>query len=235
MDKILRILRQKDRNSGAYWEEHAFETESETATVATALASVSECSRLSAENDEPYRPLIWQNSCLQKKCGACAMVVNGMPCLACDTFIKDCRNEKVTIEPLKKFPVIADLTVDRSIMMDNLKRLEAWLEEGADIKDTDTVFEASACLQCGLCLEICPNFYTGGEFAGMAAMTSQARLLSEESASQHARTSKHYIKSVYNGCGKSLACRDICPAGIDIDKLLVRSNAAAVWKRWKRS
>lgn len=235
MKKILRILRQKDRNSTAYREEYIFETESETATVASALSSVSESSRISAENDEPYRPLIWQSSCLQKKCGACAMVVNGRPCLACDTFLKDCRNETVNIEPLKKFPVVTDLTVDRSVMMENLKKLEVWLEDEADIKDRDVVFEASRCLQCGLCLEICPNFYAGGEFAGMAAMTSQARLLSEESASQHARTSKHYIKSVYNGCGKSLACRDICPAGIDIDKLLVRSNAAAVWKRWKRS
>ena len=40
-----------------------------------------------------------------------------------------------------------------------------------------------------------------------------------------------YNEHIYKGCGKSLACKDICPAGIDMDKLLSKSNAVAVWKR----
>ena len=35
----------------------------------------------------------------------------------------------------------------------------------------------------------------------------------------------------FEGCGKSLACQDICPAGIPVEELMSRSNAAAVWKR----
>ncbi|MDR2795780.1 MAG: fumarate reductase iron-sulfur subunit, partial [Spirochaetaceae bacterium] len=27
----------------------------------------------------------WECSCLQKKCGACAMLINNTPALACDT------------------------------------------------------------------------------------------------------------------------------------------------------
>ena len=42
---------------------------------------------------------------------------------------------------------------------------------------------------------------------------------------------QQYRASYYEGCGKSLACQDICPAGIPVEELLVRSNAAAIWKR----
>ena len=42
---------------------------------------------------------------------------------------------------------------------------------------------------------------------------------------------KEYNEHIYKGCGKSLACKDICPAGIDMDKMLSKSNAVAVWKR----
>ena len=39
-----------------------------------------------------------------------------------------------------------------------------------------------------------------------------------------------YKKHIYEGCGKSLACRNICPANIDMDRLLVNSNAITLWK-----
>ena len=40
-----------------------------------------------------------------------------------------------------------------------------------------------------------------------------------------------YRQLYFEGCGKSLACQDICPAGIPVEELMSRSNAAAVWKR----
>ena len=45
---------------------------------------------------------------------------------------------------------------------------------------------------------------------------------------------KLYNKYIFEGCGKSLACRNICPAGLDIDRLLARSNAVSLWKRLVR-
>ena len=38
-----------------------------------------------------------------------------------------------------------------------------------------------------------------------------------------------YKKKYFEGCGKSLSCHDICPIGLPVEELLVRSNAAAVW------
>lgn len=240
MKKILHILRRKSAEDKPYWEAFCFETEDAGATVATALSSLQGTDRIrfaageegGSASREPFRPVMWENSCLQKKCGACAMVINGVPALACDTRLSAIPTEIIRLEPLRKFPVIEDLLVDRSVMMRNLKELSVWLEQDAQTGSQDMAFEASRCLQCGLCLEICPNFAPEGSFAGMAAMAPLSRLIARLPKEQRKKTGRAYRKGVYSGCGKSLACRDVCPAGIQIDELLVRSNAAAVWGRW---
>lgn len=218
MKKILHILRRENAEAKPYWEDFPYETADEGATVATALAST---------------PVVWEHSCLQRRCGGCAMVINQIPALACNTRLSEIPSEVIQLEPLRKFPVIEDLLVDRSVMMQNLRQLSVWMEEEAQTGSEEMAFEAARCLQCGLCLEVCPNFAAGEAFAGMAAMAPMSRLIARLSEGERKRIAKEYQKGVYNGCGKSLACRDICPAKLPIDELLVRSNAACVWKRWK--
>ena len=52
-------------------------------------------------------------NCKAGKCGSCGMEINGRPALACmtrmNTFAPD---EDITVQPLKAFPVIKDLTCD---------------------------------------------------------------------------------------------------------------------------
>lgn len=56
------------------------------------------------------------------------------------------------------------------------------------------------------------------------------RILNEEQESTHLNEiSAEYKKKYFEGCGKSLSCHDICPIGLPVEELLVRSNAAAVW------
>ena len=219
------ILRRESAEAEPYWRSFSYEPQDANETVATALT------RLTETLEQPIR---WECSCLQKKCGACAMVINGVPTLACDAFLRD--YQKIHLEPLKKFPVVADLVVDRSAMRESLKTLRLWLEGEARVSEkvNDIAYEASRCLQCGCCLEVCPNFMTDGTFAGMAGGAPMARLLTELPESQKQEASRLYREHVFEGCGKSLACRNVCPAGLDVDALLVNSNAAAVWKRFLR-
>ena len=42
---------------------------------------------------------------------------------------------------------------------------------------------------------------------------------------------KQYEKRFFEGCGKSLACQNICPAGIRTGDLLAQSTAVALWRR----
>ena len=69
--------------------------------------------------------------------------------------------------------------VNRQIVFDNLKRMQLWSESEifADDRNNSVMYEASRCLQCGCCLEVCPNFALGGSFFGMSAMVPSSRLL----------------------------------------------------------
>jgi succinate dehydrogenase / fumarate reductase iron-sulfur subunit len=123
-------------------------------------------------------------------------------------------------------PVVMDLIVDRSIMREDLKKMRVWMESEAVVhgeKKAERMYDASRCLQCGCCLEVCPNFCAGDQFFGAAAAVPTARIL-------QAGGKTGYEDHFYKGCGKSLACRDICPAKIDMDKTLSLANALAVWR-----
>ena len=149
--------------------------------------------------------IAYKKSCLQKKCGACAMLINGKPALACSTLLKDL-GEKVSLSPLKKFPVIEDLVVDRSIMKENLKTMEVYFEDKAliDNKRNEKSFEAMRCLQCGICLEVCPGFMADNGFTGMAGAMPLSALINRMAKKDLKKASEYYRKYVYEGCGKSI-------------------------------
>ncbi|HAN43727.1 MAG TPA: succinate dehydrogenase [Sphaerochaeta sp.] len=226
MKYTLKVLRKAPGEEKQYWQDFEYESESENDTVASALLKIGEVK--------------WECSCLQKKCGACAMVIDNIPRLACDTKLSDCKSETITVQPLRKFPVISDLVVDRSILYRNLETMKTWLSQDADFGDAnpdkyrELAYQGSECIQCGCCLEVCPNFYPGGSFFGMASVPLTMRLLSETDRKLYMDNAKLYRKHIYSGCGKALACKDICPRKIDTEKLLVNLNALAVWKRKKK-
>mgnify|MGYP002756640904 CR=1 FL=1 len=110
--------------------------------------------------------------------------------------------------------------MDRSILYNNLKDIKNYLDNEISLtdKNTDTAYEASRCLMCGCCLEVCPNFYVGGDFYGAASFVPATRLITGSEKGENKGLKKEYNEH-------------ICPAGIDMDKMLSKSNAVAVWKR----
>ena len=236
MTYILTILRKERGSPDSVWQSFAYDSHSENDTVASALSGLNRQETLTDINGLPSSRIEWECSCLQKKCGACAMVIGNRPQLACDARLAAFKSGEIKIEPLRKFPVVRDLVVDRSILYENLKTLRLWLKQNADLPDRDRplAYEASECIQCGCCLEVCPNFYVGGKFFGMSTVPITTRLLSEMTPDEYRDLAKLYTKHTFEGCGKSLACRDICPKKIDTEKLLVNANALAIWKRERR-
>ena len=227
----LQILRRANAGDPPRLQRILYEFTDAQTTAAFALHDINENGCTDTEG-ATVSTIRWMCSCMQKKCGACAMVVNGRPALACDSRLSRC-GKVIRLSPLKKFPVVRDLIVDRSVMFENLKTIKLYFEDNADFgeKTAGIAYEASRCLQCGCCLEVCPNFIAGGTFTGMASAVPVTRLFAELPAEKIKELSKLYNKHIFEGCGKSLACRNICPAKIDIEKMLVNSNAAAVWKR----
>lgn len=231
----FKILRQKQGEKSPYTDYISFDCEDlSKETVATALEKINAGVFGSHEDGSEILPIRWECSCMQKKCGACAMVIDGRPGLACDFYLSKHKGKgPVTIEPLKKFPVIEDLYVDRSIMRKNLLIMKSWMEEGRKNQNREAYelsYEGSKCLQCGCCLEVCPNFCPGDTFFGMAASIPVTRLISSMDESEAAALKKAYKEHIFNGCGKSLACRDVCPAGIDVEHTLSSMNRSAVWR-----
>jgi succinate dehydrogenase / fumarate reductase iron-sulfur subunit len=232
----LRIKRQKSQSEASYWQDIEFHCEEgSNETIATALTKINQRTGTVDTSGSPVGEIFWECSCLQKKCGACAMVINGRPGLACDTFLKNYKVKRpIVIEPLRKFPVIRDLIVDRSIMRENLKTVHAWMEgKAAPVgeKQNDRMYDASRCLQCGCCLEVCPNFCGEDAFFGAAAAVPVSRLIQAMGKRERETLKKSYQEHLYSGCGKSLACIDICPAKIDIGRTLSSTNALAIWKK----
>ena len=230
----MRIKRQNSFEAEAFYQTILCDCDAET-NIATLLREINAEEILDIDGI-PVGEIAWECSCLQKKCGACAMRINGVPRLACDTKIGDLKSKTVTLEPLKKFPVVRDLIVDRSVLRENLIALHNWLESEAtkSRKTVDLAYDASRCIQCGCCLEVCPNFTAGESFFGAAAFVPASRILSQLPNGKKNDLVQEYGKHIYNGCGKSLSCHDICPVGIDVEHKLSNSNAVAVWKRFLR-
>lgn len=205
-------------------------------TVARALELLNERTCLTDETGGAAAPVAWDCACLEKKCGACAMVIGGKPRLACAVRLADAADAsgRVTLEPLKKFPCIRDLQTDRGRLTDTLTEMELWLEQAAETRREtwQLHYRAASCLLCGLCLEVCPQFGGTGAFAGAASALAAFDVYDHTPPGPHRDgVGRQYRRRFYDGCAKSLACQEVCPAKIPIERLLVKTTAAAVWKR----
>jgi succinate dehydrogenase / fumarate reductase iron-sulfur subunit len=167
----------------------------------------------------------WECSCLQSVCGGCAMVINGVPALACNTFVDEVAKDDLVLEPLSKFPVVADLMVDRSIIYENLNRAKAYLESDivSSAKSHDHQYSVAKCLKCGLCLEVCPNYHPGGSFFG-AVFANESYLITSQSAEKPTALVKEYNTHFGAGCSKALSCQTVCPAGIETITSIMKMN-----------
>ena len=229
--KILRGVGTEE----SFWQ--TFETNlPPTATVASVLEELNDRSPLLDSEGKAAEPIVWQCACLEKKCGACAMVIGGKPRLACTCKLQEAeKNGTVTLEPLSKFPRVADLQVDRSRMFALLEEMQLWLENDAELTEEarrSLHYKASSCLMCGLCMEVCPNCAPSNSFGGAMAALATYRAIDQEEKGAHRKAMKRaYQKHFFNDCAKSLSCQDVCPMKIPVEDLLVKTNAAAIWRR----
>ncbi len=208
------IKRQLDEESKPYYDTFIYDKE-EKVTVAAVLDYLNYNDDLVDIDGNEARRIMWECSCMQKMCGACAMVINNEPALACSTFVDPKETKELLIEPLTKFPVICDLLVDRSYIMEFLEEAEVYLGEldEANMDEHKVQYNVAKCLKCGLCLEVCPNFSIGGDFGG-AVLANEIYLYHTVTKDRKKELKKSYKKHFEKGCSKSLACRDICPMKI---------------------
>ena len=155
------------------------------------------------------------------------MVINGKVRQACSALI-DHLTQPITLQPMKKFPLLRDLTVDRQKMFDALKRVKAWVpidgtyDLGPGPKQSPEVSELryvlSTCMTCGCCLEVCPQVAPGTAFVGAAAI-SQVRLFNSHPTGQvlkRERLSALMGDGGIQECGYAQNCVEVCPKDIPL-------------------
>ena len=92
--------------------------------------------------------------------------------------------QPIRLEPMRTFPVVRDLQVDRSRMFDALKKVKAWipidgtydLGPGPRMPENKRqwAYELSKCMTCGVCLEACPNVNDNSNFIGPATIITSS-------------------------------------------------------------
>ncbi len=190
-------------------------------------------------------PINWEMNCLEEVCGACSMVVNGRPRQAC-TALVDQYEQPIRLEPMKTFPVVRDLVVDRQQMFDSLQRVKAWvpidgtydLGEGPRMPERKRqwAYELSKCMTCGVCLEACPNVNDKTDFMGPAIM-SQVRLFNTHptGAMHKDERLEEIMKDGGLGeCGNSQNCVEACPKGIPLTTSIASLNRATTVHMFKK-
>lgn len=226
----VKILRQVAPFSESYWETFSADVSADT-SIAALIDYLNYNDDIVDENGKPTTRIGWECSCLQGICGSCAMVINGVPSLACETFvrdvIKDTENGTITIKPLQKFPVIHDLVIDRSVIFENLKKTSMFIGEYNPSDNKNKEFEhqytASKCLKCGLCLEVCPNYTNGENFFG-ALFANDCYIVASRNTEKRREIKKQYGEHFASGCSKSLSCMDVCPMNIPTIASMAKVN-----------
>ena len=221
---IVKIKRQATPESEAYWQSFSYDGPKHI-TVSAVLDALNYTDDLFDIDGNPTSRIRWECSCMQAMCGGCAMIINGVPALACSTFADEVKGDKLVIEPLSKFPVIADLIVDRSIIYENLISAKAYLENFAQSDDSqhEQQYSVAKCLKCGLCLEVCPNYHSGGDFFG-AVLANDSYLIASQSNDKKPHIVKEYKNHFGAGCSKTLSCQSVCPMKIETITSIMRMN-----------
>ena len=220
----VRILRQQMPASEPYWETFEYDGPAEN-SVAGVLDYINYNDDVVSIEGKRSTRIGWECSCLQGVCGACAMVIDGRPALACETLVRDLKGEEIEIRPLRKFPVIHDLIVDRSSIQENLTKTNVFIGEYQPSEDGDHghQYTAAKCLKCGLCLEVCPNYVNGRTFFG-ATFANDCYLVAARNRTKAKEISRAYGEHFGSTCSKSLSCMDVCPVKIQTIASIARLN-----------
>ena len=187
----------------------------------------------------PYKPLmrimdvldhIYENQavdfgyrwlCGSKKCGTCAMTVNGTPKVVC----WEPAEMEMTIEPLNNLPLIRDLVTSRDDYDAFLARLIPTLQREKEYTtfpepltsvDMAPTAHLRECIQCLCCHSVCPVLQqpdTG--FAGPALLVALADLAQDPRDDMDRARLAGKEAQVFK-CVSCYECERVCPVDIPI-------------------
>jgi succinate dehydrogenase / fumarate reductase, iron-sulfur subunit len=198
------------------------------------------------------QPVEFDHDCREGICGACSMVINGAAhgpdilTTTCQLHMRRFKDgDSITIEPFraKSFPIVRDLTVDRSAF-DRIQRAGGFIsnntgtaQDGNSIPVpktlADQAFASATCIGCGACVASCKN---ASAALFTAAKISHLALLPQGQAEREERALNMVAQMDAEGfgaCTNTGACSAACPVGISLENI-ARMNREFVRASLKR-
>lgn len=223
---IFKIRRQANPQSKPYWEEFELPWKPGM-NVTSSLMDIA--ANPVTRQGKSTTPIVYDSNCLEEVCGSCAMRINGRARMACSALVNQLE-QPIRLEPFAKFPVVRDLSVNRSVIFENLKRVKAWvpidgtydLGSGPRLamEDQEVAYPLSRCISCCCCMEACPQFNEHTGFVG-AATISQVRLFNTHptgAALKRERLAALMGDGGIQECGYAQNCVEVCPKDIPLTR-----------------
>ena len=184
-------------------------------------------------------PVAFDHDCREGICGMCSMFING-EAHGPDRYVTTCQlhmrkfndGDTITIEPFraKAFPVIKDLTVDRS-SFDRIQQAGGFVSVNTsgntqdanaipiEKSNADKAFDAAACIGCGACVATCKN---ASAMLFVSAKVSQYALLPQgkvEATDRVTNMVNQMDEEGFGNCTNTGACEVECPKGISLENI----------------
>lgn len=177
--------------------------------------------------DEIDGTLSFRWSCRMAICGSCGMMIDGVPKLACKTFLRDYEPGKVRIEALAHFPIERDLVIVMDDFIEKLESIKPYIFEnrehelsaGENLQTPAelALFEQySSCINCLLCYAACPQYGLNSKFIGPGAVALLHRynLDTRDHGKSERMPVVHGEDGVFN-CTAVGYCSEVCPKKVD--------------------
>lgn len=180
-------------------------------------------------------PVAFDHDCREGICGSCSMHINGKPhgprdaITTCQLHMRSFKDgDTIVVEPWRAsaFPIIKDLTVDRSAF-DRIIAAGGYVsvntgnaQDGNTMPipktDADIAFAAAACIGCGACVAACKN---ASAMLFVSAKVNQLAHLPQGQPERMARVRAMVAqmdKEGFGACTNTGACSAECPKEISL-------------------
>ena len=187
--------------------------------------------------------VVFDYDCREGICGACSLVINGYPhgektaTTTCQLYMREYKKTtELWVEPWRanSFPVLKDLTVDRS-SFDRIIQAGGYVSvhtgSAPEANNTlvekhasDEAFNAAACIGCGACVAVCPN---ASATLFVAAKISHLDLLPQgkiETTERAHNMTQQMEAEGFGSCSNHRHCERVCPKGISLQNITRMNN-----------
>lgn len=182
--------------------------------------------------------LTYRASCAHGICGSDAMLINGVNRLACKVLVKD-MGPRITVEPLRGFPVIKDLLVDMEGFFAAYRTVKPWLinddpaptfERRQSPKERELYDDTTKCILCASCTTSCPMFWANPGYIGPAAIVNAHRFIfdSRDKAGKERLEILNARDGVWR-CRTIFNCTDACPRDIEVTRAIAEVKRAIMY------